>query len=95
MRKISNALSLLRSILVFDLLIYLYTFVMGTLSLLSSLFDRDGSIQHGFARAWSQMILKTSFVRLRVSGLDPTQHEGAAVYAVNHASAFDIPEENN
>ena len=91
MRKISNALSLLRSILVFDLLIYLYTFVMGTLSLLSSFFDRDGGIQHGFARAWSQMILKTSLVRVRVTGLDATQHNAAAVYAVNHGSAFDIP----
>jgi 1-acyl-sn-glycerol-3-phosphate acyltransferase len=91
LRKISNALSLLRSILVFDPLIYLYTFVLGTLSLLSSFFDRDGGIQHGFARLWSILILKTSFVRVRVTGLDPVAHASAAVYAVNHASAFDIP----
>jgi 1-acyl-sn-glycerol-3-phosphate acyltransferase len=90
-RKISNALSLLRSILVFDPLIYLYTFVLGSLSLLSSFFDRDGGIQHGFARLWSYLILKTSLVRVRVSGLDRTTHTGASVYAVNHASAFDIP----
>jgi 1-acyl-sn-glycerol-3-phosphate acyltransferase len=91
LRKISNALSLLRSIFVFDPLIYLYTFVMGTLSLLSSFFDRDGSIQHWFAATWSKMILKTSFVRVRVTGLDPAEHATHAVYAVNHASAFDIP----
>ena len=91
MRKISNALSFLRSILVFDPLIYLYTFVMGSLSLVSSFFDRDGSIQHWFASTWSKMILATSFVRVRVSGLDAAAHSRAAVYAVNHVSAFDIP----
>ena len=91
MRKLSNALSFLRSILVFDPLIYLYTFVMGTLSLLSSFVDRDGRIQHWFASTWSKMILVTSFVRVKVTGLDPSKHKGAAVYAVNHASAFDIP----
>lgn len=91
MRKITNALSLLRSILVFDPLIYLYTLVLGTLSLLSSFFDRGGRIQHGFARLWSRLILKTSRVRVRVTGLDPAAHAAAAVYAVNHASAFDIP----
>ena len=31
-----------RSYLVFNPLIYFYTFVLGTLSLLSSLFDRSG-----------------------------------------------------
>lgn len=91
MRKISNALSLLRSILVFDPLIYLYTFVLGSLSLLSSFFDRDGGIQHGFARLWSRLILKTLLVRVRVTGLDAAAHDAVAVYAVNHTSAFDIP----
>ena len=60
-------------ILVFDPLIYLYTFVLGTLSLLSSFFDRDGSIQHGFARLWSILILKTSFVRVQARA--PFAHE--------------------
>jgi len=91
LRRISNALSFLRSILVFDPLIYLYTFVMGTFSLLSSFFDRDGSIQHWFARTWSKMILATSFVRVKLTGLDASPKPAAAVFAVNHASAFDIP----
>jgi 1-acyl-sn-glycerol-3-phosphate acyltransferase len=91
LRRISNALSFLRSILVFDPLIYLYTFVMGTLSLLASFFDRDGRIQHWFAATWSKMILVTTFVRVKVTGIDASQHTAAAVYAVNHASAFDIP----
>ena len=32
---------------------------MGSLSLLSSFFDRGGRMQHWFARTWARMILKT------------------------------------
>jgi 1-acyl-sn-glycerol-3-phosphate acyltransferase len=80
-----------RSLLFFDPLIYLYTTVLGSLSLLSSFFDRDGRIQHGFARLWSRMILKTSLCRLRVSGLDQLGTSKPYIYAVNHLSALDIP----
>jgi len=80
-----------RSLLFFDPLIYLYTTVLGSLSLLSSFFDRDGRIQHGFARLWSRMILKTSLCRLSVSGLDQLDTSKPYIYAVNHLSALDIP----
>jgi len=84
-------LSRLRSYCIFVPLIYLYTGVMGSLSLLSSLFDRDGQIQHWFAVHWAKMILKTAGVRVQIDGLahiDPAQ---PAVYAANHLSALDIP----
>lgn len=83
-------LSRLRSYLFFNPLIYLYTIVLGTLSLVSSLFDRSGHIQHGFARFWSLLILKTAGIRVRVYGAERLP-DRPAVYAVNHASALDIP----
>ncbi len=43
-----------------DPLIYLYTVVLGTASLLCSLFDGSGRRQHWLARAWSWLILKTA-----------------------------------
>ena len=64
---------------------------MGTLSLLSSLFDRDGRVQHWFARTWSQMILKTLGVRVEMKGLEHIDFGKTAVYASNHLSALDIP----
>jgi len=88
---IHNALSLLRSILIFDPLIWLYTIVLATLSLLSSLFDRSGRVQHGFARLWSWLILKTTLCPVKVSGLDRLDLGKPRVYAVNHLSALDIP----
>jgi len=86
-----GTLSYLRSILVLNNLIYLYTVVLGALSLLSSVFDRSGRIQHGFARAWSWLILKTAMVRVMVRGREKVDFTKPHLYAVNHASAMDIP----
>lgn len=86
-----SLLSRLRSYLFFAPMIYLYTGVMGTFSLLSSLSDREGRIQHWFARTWARMILKTAMVRVRVEGLDHINPGQTAIYAANHLSALDIP----
>jgi 1-acyl-sn-glycerol-3-phosphate acyltransferase len=83
--------SRLRSYLVFDPLIWSYTVILGILSLLSSLFDRNGRVQHGFARLWSWLIMKTIFSPVTVSGLERIDTSRPHVYAVNHASAMDIP----
>jgi 1-acyl-sn-glycerol-3-phosphate acyltransferase len=80
-----------RSFLFWDPLIWFYTIVLGCLSLLSSLFDSDGHIQHGFARLWSRMILGTIGVKVRVEGLEKLDAGKAHIYAVNHLSALDIP----
>lgn len=84
-------LSRLRSYFIFDPLIWLYTIVLGTVSLLSSLFDREGEIQHGMARLWSRMILGTIGVPVTVEGLEKIDTGKAHVYVVNHLSALDIP----
>ena len=86
-----NALSWARSVFIFDILIYIYTFVLGTLSLLSSLFDRDGRIQHGFARLWSWLILHTIFCPVTITGMEHLDRSRPHVLAANHISALDIP----
>jgi 1-acyl-sn-glycerol-3-phosphate acyltransferase len=86
-----HLLSRLRSYCILDPLIWGYTIVLGPLSLLSSLFDRDGRLQHGFARLWSQLIMKTTFSPVKVVGLHKIDSPKPRVYAVNHASALDIP----
>jgi 1-acyl-sn-glycerol-3-phosphate acyltransferase len=84
-------LSRLRSYFFWDPLIWLYTVVLGALSLISSLFDASGRIQHRFARLWSRMILGTIGAGVSVEGLDKIQTGRAHVYVVNHLSALDIP----
>src|SRR5574337_1316320 len=89
--RLRNVLSYLRSLLFTNLLIYFYTAVCGTLSLLGSLFDARGRWQHACARLWSWLILKTSFVRVRVEGLENVDPGQTAIYCANHQSAMDIP----
>ncbi len=81
----------LRSYIVYVPLVYLYTLVLGILSLLASLFDKNGRVQHWFARLWSRMILKTGFVPVHIEGLENIDPVHPAVYAANHLSALDIP----
>jgi len=89
--RVWDTLSYARSLLFTNLLIYLYTAVMGTLSLLGSIFDSHGRWQHGCARTWSWLILKTSGVRVRVEGLEHVDPRRTTIYCVNHPSAMDIP----
>ena len=84
-------LSRLRSYLILDPLIWVYTLVMGLGALPGGLFDRDGRRLHWFSRTWSWLIVKTIFSPVKVTGLDMIDTTRSYVYAVNHASAMDIP----
>ena len=90
-RRKYGLVSRLRSYCIFDPLIWLYTLILGTAGLVAGFFDRDGSVMHGFARAWSWMIMKTIFSPVKVSGLEKIDTTRVHVYAANHASALDIP----
>ena len=84
-------LSRLRSYLILDPLVWLYTLVLGILALPGGLFDRNGRRLHWFSRAWSWLIMKTILSPVKVTGLDKIDTSKPHVYAVNHASAMDIP----
>src|SRR5579872_5182182 len=84
-------ISRLRSYFFFDPLIWFYTVAFGLASIPFGFVDRDGSILHGFARTWSKLILKTIFSPVRIMGLERIDPSRTHVYAVNHASALDIP----
>ena len=84
-------LSRLRSYLILDPLIWLYTLVLGLIALPGGLFDRSGRRLHWFSRTWSWLIMKTILSPVKVTGLDKIDTSKPHVYAVNHASAMDIP----
>jgi len=84
-------LSRLRSYFIFDPLIWACTLVLGSVSLVCSLFDRNGRIQHNLARLWSWLIMKTILSPVKVTGMVPLDTSRPRVYAVSHASALDIP----
>jgi 1-acyl-sn-glycerol-3-phosphate acyltransferase len=84
-------LSRLRSYLIFDPLIWLYTVVLGIVSIPVSLFGEKSRILHGFAHFWSWLIMKTILSPVEVTGLEQIDTSRPHVYAVTHASALDIP----
>jgi 1-acyl-sn-glycerol-3-phosphate acyltransferase len=83
--------SRLRSYLILDPLIWLYTLVLGLIALPGGLFDKTGRRLHWFSQAWSWLIMKTILSPVKVIGLDKIDTSKPCVYAVNHASAMDIP----
>jgi 1-acyl-sn-glycerol-3-phosphate acyltransferase len=83
--------SRLRSYFIFDPLIWAYTVVLGIISIPVSLFGDKGRILHGFARFWSKLIMATISSPTKVTGMEAIDTSKPYVYAVNHASALDIP----
>jgi 1-acyl-sn-glycerol-3-phosphate acyltransferase len=84
-------ISRLRSYFIFDPLIWLYTLVLGIIAVPAGLFDRGGRLLHWFSYVWSWLIMKTILSPVHVTGLDKIDTSKPHVYAVNHASALDIP----
>jgi 1-acyl-sn-glycerol-3-phosphate acyltransferase len=71
--------------------IAVYTIVLGTLSLLSTIVDRSGDLGHRCARAWAWLILKTTGVRVETRGVEKLDPKQSYVLASNHQSIYDIP----
>ena len=71
--------------------ITVYTVVLGTLSIASSVFEKNGHFAHWCARTWSRLILLTTGVRVDVSGLDRLEPGRTYVFVSNHQSIYDIP----
>lgn len=71
--------------------ISVYTIVLGTLSILSSLVDRRGRFAHRCARLWARLILRTTGVTVRASGVERLDPNASYVLASNHQSIYDIP----
>jgi len=71
-------------------LILFLTIFMGTVSVLCSLFDGTGRLQHACAVAWSRMILRITRARVNVTGLEKLTLGRAYIFAANHLSMFDI-----
>lgn len=72
-------------------LIYLYTIIMGSLSLALSLYDPGGRRQHWCARNWCRLIARTSGARVRVYGAEHIRPDTSYVFLSTHQSYMDIP----
>ena len=71
--------------------ISLYTIVLGTLSIGSSLFEKRGYFAHWCARTWSRLILRTTGVHVDIDGLERLVPGRTYLFVANHQSIYDIP----
>jgi 1-acyl-sn-glycerol-3-phosphate acyltransferase len=71
--------------------ITIYTIVLGAVSIVSSLFDKNGHQAHACARAWSWLILRTTGVEVTVEGLEKLTPGTTYVFVSNHQSIYDTP----
>jgi 1-acyl-sn-glycerol-3-phosphate acyltransferase len=71
--------------------IAIYTIVLGTVSVVSSVLERDGRFAHRCARAWSWLILATTGVQVHAEGLERLGRGETYVFVSNHQSIYDIP----
>ena len=83
--------SRLRSYFFFDPLIWLYTVILGVISIPFGYVRNRERILHDFSAFWARLIMSTISSPVRVTGLDKIDTTRPLVYAVNHASALDIP----
>jgi 1-acyl-sn-glycerol-3-phosphate acyltransferase len=69
----------------------LITAALGSLSLLISIVDKKGNVQHRIARVWARACIWASGSRLTVTGEENLRKHSVAVYASNHTSYMDTP----
>lgn len=72
-------------------LIGLSVIVMGTISLISSLFDGSGRLQHRVAVRWARMVLGICLVKVDVVGAEKLDPDQQYVFCSNHFSLIDTP----
>src|SRR3954469_9636950 len=90
-RRSRWSFSYMLSLLVLNNFIYVYTIVLGFVSLIVSLFERSGRKQHALARFWSWLILKTAMIPVTVRGIERVDTTKPHLYVANHLSGMDIP----
>ncbi len=80
----------MRSVLIYAW-VFAATLSLGVVTLVVSVFSRQGHMGHRVGRAWARSILAVSGVGVAVAGLERLAPGRAYVFMANHQSNFDIP----
>jgi 1-acyl-sn-glycerol-3-phosphate acyltransferase len=84
-------LSYLWAVLVKAPVIIVSTVLFGSVSVLISFFDADGSKQHAIASSWARWLLTVAGAKVRVRGLENLKPGENYVFVGNHLSLYDTP----
>ncbi|HVS59337.1 MAG TPA: lysophospholipid acyltransferase family protein [Gemmatimonadaceae bacterium] len=86
-------ISFLRTILT-AIAVVLVTTVLGLTVIIAALLgvkDKPGGIYDNVPRWWSVWVLWAAGIKVRVHGLENSEHAGPRIFASNHVSWFDVP----
>ena len=67
------------------------TVIFGSVSVLTSLFDANGSKQHAIAQTWARWLLTVAGAKVRVRGMEHLRPGQNYVFVGNHLSLYDTP----
>lgn len=67
------------------------TVVCGSVSLLFSLFEKSGRVQHWIARLWARGLIRAAGCSITIHGREKLLKAPVAVYVSNHTSYMDTP----
>lgn len=81
----------IRSLIFTGPMIAVATVLMASLSVLASVTDSSGHLQHRIARKWARMVLAISGVRVKIEGIEKIAPEGSYLFIANHQSYMDVP----
>lgn len=84
-------LAVLRALLWTDPAISIATIFMGSVSLLASIVDGTGRLQHRIARRWARMVMGISGVKVTVTGAENVAAGSSYIFCSNHLSLVDTP----
>lgn len=74
----------------FNFWLVLVTLIVGTLAIISTLFQPQGTLGRKIARVWAKLLLKTLAISIFVEGRDRLMPGQTYIFAANHRSQFDI-----
>lgn len=85
------SISYLIALLIRDPLIIVCTAIMGSISVVVSLWDTNGDSQLKVARIWAHMLLLCGGARVKTAGLEKIEKGVSYVIVSNHVSYMDTP----
>ena len=85
------SLSYLIAFLIRDPLIIVATAIMGSISVIVALWDKNGNAQLKVARVWARMLLLIAGARVKTIGIEKVQNGVSYVIVSNHVSYMDTP----
>ena len=67
------------------------TAISGSISLISSLWDKSGRQQHAVARLWAKIMTRLALTHVKIVHAERLHGDGPSVFACNHLSYMDTP----